>query len=263
MGKIMKMSRRIMLVLILLLTSFFIAACQKEVVLTAEPTSLPPTDTPLPSATIDWFPRTPTPLREPSPTPVLTETARVPVAEQDLIARDDFSDENLWQTEISPAGTIAYGENMLTLAVAGNKQSLSSLSKHQLPSEFNLEINLDTLMCSAGDQYGLILWNNSQAGTFRLWLDCDGRIKLDRVLPTGVSQLVKWQTGRRLQPGSPANHRLVISAKDGMLEVYVAETLQFAYELHASPEGVLGVIAQTGGKLPMTIRVSDLQVTVP
>ncbi len=257
------MSKKIMLGLFLLLTSCFMAACQKEVAPTALPETPLPTATPIPSATIDWFPRTPTPLREVSPTPLATEPTKVTVSEEDLIALDDFSDETMWQTESSPAGTIAYAKNMLTLAVAGNKQSLTSLSTHKLPADFYLEISLDTLMCSAGDQYGLILWNNSQSGTFRLWLNCDGRIKLERVLPEGISQLVNWQTGRKLQPGSPANHRIAISAKDGLLEVYVAGTLQFSYELHANPEGILGVIAQTAGELPMTIRVSDLQIMKP
>lgn len=262
-GKIRKMFRRVLAVLFLLCAIVFLAACQKEVVPTAEASLPPPTATPIPSATIDWFPKTATPVREASPTPVQSEITRIAVTDEDLIAKDDFSDESLWQIESSDAGTIAYGEKMLTLAVAGGRQILTSLSAHQLPSDFYLEIDLDALMCSAGDQYGLILWNNSQAGTFRLWLNCDGKIKLDRVLPSGVSQLVNWQPGRKLQPGSPANNRLAILAKEGVLEVYVAETLQFSYELHARPEGVLGVIAQTGGELPMTIRVSDLQIMFP
>lgn len=254
------MFKRILLVL--LSACFFLAACQEKVVLTTEPSFPPATATPVPSATFDWFPKTPTPVRDASPTLVLLEITRV-VADEDFFARDDFSDESLWQIESSTAGKIAYGEKMLTLAVAGGRQSLTSLSAHQLPSDFYLEINLDMLMCSTGDQYGLILWNNSQAGTFRLWLNCDGKIKLDRVLPSGISQLVNWQPGRRLQPGSPANNRVAILAKEGLLEVYVAETLQFSYELHARPEGVLGVIAQSGGELPMTIHVSDLQIMIP
>lgn len=239
------------------------AACNPEPEPTAEPTLLPATETSLPTATIDWFPRTPTPLPVVSTTPEESQLTKPTVNDGVIIAQDDFSDESLWQTSSGAEGTVAYAEKSLTFAVAANKQSLTSLSKHELPSDFYLEVNLDTLMCSPSDQYGLILWNNSQSGTFRLWLNCEGKIKLERVLPTGTSQLVSWQTGRKLMPGSPATHRLVVWSKEGLLEVYLEDTLQFSHTLHTKPEGVLGVIAQTGGDLPMTIRVSELKIMLP
>lgn len=249
-----------MLVGLLLISAI---ACQAQPESTPQATATVSEPTLEPTATIDWFPRTPTPLPAASPTPMAVVVTKPVVSDEDVIAQDDFSDETLWQISSGTAGTIAYGENELTLAVGGGKQSLSSLSKHNLPTDYYLEVNLDTLMCSDGDQYGLILWNNSQSGTFRLWLNCEGMVKLDRVLPSGTSQLVTWQSGRKLQPGSPANHRLGVWSKEGTLEIYVEETLQFSYTLHAKPEGVLGVIAQTASDLPMTIRISQLEILVP
>ena len=243
--------------------TLLLSACQPALPETAEPSPTTVSATAEPSPTIDWFPRTPTPLPLASPTAEIVLSTRPSAEDQEVIATDDFSDESLWETSASDAGTVAYAQDGLTLAVAANGATLVSLSEHVLPGDFYLEISLDTLMCSPKDQYGLILWNNSQSGTFRLWLNCEGKIKLDRVLPSGISQLVKWQTGRRLQPGSPAEHRLTLVSKDGTLEVYVEETLQFSYALTSRPEGALGVIAQTSGELPMTLRVSELEILVP
>lgn len=239
-----------------------VSACQAIPESLPEPTSALPTQTIEPTATIDWFPRTPTLPPVLNPTPNTSLPTRSSDAEGLLVA-DDFSDTTYWQTSSTTAGTSAYDANAITLAVNSGKHNLSSLSEHLLPTEFFLEINLDTLMCSPEDQYGLILWNNSQSGTFRLWLNCAGEVKFERVLPTGTSQLVSWQTGRKLQPGSPAFNRIGVWSRQGELEVLINGTSQFTYLLYSEPQGELGVIAQTGGYLPMTIRVSDLEIREP
>jgi len=256
------MLRKYSLWLILVLLGL-VTTCQADPIETPTPTIAPPTPTIEPSPTIDWFPRTATPSPVLSPTSVPSQATRISDAEESLIVSDDFSDTQYWQTQSSDTGTVAYETNALSFATNGGKQTVSSLSEHILPAQFFLEINLDALMCSPEDQYGLVLWNNSQSGTFRLWFNCAGQVKLDRVLPSGTSQLVLWQAGRRLQPGSPAFNRIGVWSRQGELEVFVNDTSQFIYPLYSEPTGRLGVITQTGGDLPMTVRVSDLEISEP
>ena len=246
-----------------LLAITFLAACQSQEVSTPEPSATPAEPTLEPSATIDWFPRTPTPTPQvPVDMQPTQATPATPLPEA-LIAADDFSNQELWQTSTSTAGTIAYETNALSLAVAGGKNTLTSLSSHGLPSNFYLEINLDTQMGSPEDQFGLILWSQSSSGTLRVWFRGSGEVMLDRVLPSGVVRLQEWQAARRFELGSPAHNRIGVRSVNNTLEVYVNQTHQFTYSPLNNLTGPLGVIAQTGGEFPLTIRVSDLQILEP
>lgn len=249
--------------LLLIILVLLLGACGVKETPMPVPTATAVLPTLEPTPTIDWFPRTPTPTTQIPGTPQpVTPTPSNPEP-SDLITGDDFSDPDLWQTSTGPAGTIAYETNALSLAVSGGKNTLTSLSQHELPSEYFLEINLDAQMCSPEDQFGLILWNNSSSGTFRVWFSCSGQVMLDRVLPSGTTVLQKWQSARKFQVGSPAFNRIGIRSVNNTLEVYVNETHQFTYSPMNKLTGTLGVIAQSGGDHALTIRVSDLKILNP
>lgn len=228
-----------------------------------EETATPELPTEEPTATIDWFPRTPTATPNLFPSATVTKTPTATPELLDIIASDDFRDDSLWQTGSSDAGTIAYAKNELSLAVSGGKNSLVSLSSHQLPSDFYLEINLDAQMCSDADQFGIVLWNNSSSGTFRVWFRCDGKVMIDRLISGETTILKKWAPLRRFQPGSPAKNRIGIRSENNSITVYVNETEQFTYSPLNKLTGPLGVIAQSSGNLPLTIHISDLQIQNP
>lgn len=249
--------------LMMLMLVLFLSACQAEATPLPEPSATPALPTPEPSSTIDWFPRTPTPTPEIPVTPQPVEATRSTPLAANLIASDDFSDPQFWQTSSGVPGTVAYETNALSLAVNGGRNTLTSISSHELPSDFFLEINLDAQMCSPEDQFGLILWDNSSSGTFRIWFSCSGQVMMDRVLPSGTTVLQKWMPARKFQIGSPATNRIGVRSQNNSLEVYVSETHQFTYTPLNKLNGALGVIAQSAGNLAMTIRVSDLQIMNP
>lgn len=258
------MQRRLLFqLLISLALVLFVGACGAEETVLPEPSITAALPTNEPSATIDWFPRTPTPTPQIPLTAQPTQPVQATPLAANLIAADDFSDNELWQTNTGDAGTVAYETNALSLAVAGGRNTLTSLSTHELPSDFYLEINLDAQMCSSEDQFGLILWNDSSSGTFRVWFSCAGEVMLDRVLPSGTTVLQKWQAARKFQINSPATNRVGIRSQNNSVEVYVNDTHQFTYSPLNKLNGALGVIAQSGGEHAMTIRVSDLIISNP
>lgn len=228
-----------------------------------EETATPELPTEEPTATIDWFPRTPTATPNLFPSPTATRVSSATPEPLNLLAADDFSDESIWQTSSSEAGTVAYANNALSLAVSGGKNSLVSLSSHELPSDFYLELNLDAQMCSDADQFGLLLWNNSSSGTFRLWFSCDGKVMIDRLISGESTILKRWEPLRRFQPGSPAKNRIGIRSENNSITVFVNDTEQFTYSPLNKLSGPLGVIAQTSGSLPLTVHISNLQIQKP
>ena len=214
-----------------------------------------------PTATIDWFPRTPTP----SPSPFYTPTAVVlqpdrPEGIGDVLIQDDFSDTSLWSTGSSPAGNIVYGNRSLSLAVAGDKSTLTSTSQHSLPSNFFLEVTVNVALCTPGDQYSLLFWWTPEGAAHKLLLSCEGSLRMERLTGNGGQVLQDWEAASRMMPGSPATHKIGILAEGGEVSIYVNDRYQFGVRTQPDYTGGLGVQARAGGETALTIAFSDLVI---
>ena len=225
--------------------------------------TLPATASPESSATIDWFPRTPTATFPTQPGSVPAEITQTPQARGEALFSDDFSDEALWQAQAQSTGNIKVGSGALSVALKGFMGLLVSTSQHDLPASFFLEVMVDVSLCSEGDQYGLLLWQNSVAGTYRLWMNCAGELRLDRQIYASVGVVSDWQQARKFQPGAPASNKIGLLAEAGELKVYINDTFQFSVPIRQDLEGPLGVIAQSAGNGASTILFSDLAVYQP
>jgi hypothetical protein len=214
-----------------------------------------------PSPTIDWFPATATP----TPVPTVAETPKVeffdPTANLGTTLVDDnFSDSSLWKTSKSTSGNVVYGDGNLSLAVAGAKGSLSSLSPYSLPQDFYMEMHASVSLCQYGEQYGLLFWYANGGDTYRLTLTCDGRLRLELLAGNSGVVLQDWTYASKLMPGAPAEQKIGLWAKDGELQVFVNDTFQFMVKTRADREGGLGVYAKAAGDTAMTIGFSQLKV---
>ncbi len=214
-----------------------------------------------PTATIDWFPRTPTPSQTPIITPQVTsQPENLPPGISKELIRDDFSDTNLWTTIESPAGNIAFGNNMLSLAVAGSKGTLVSISKHFLPSDFYMEMTVNVALCSDGDQYGISFWRVGDAESHRLLLTCEGNLRLEKLDSGSGAVLHDWERISRFMPGSPAQHRIGIWASQGEIRIFINGNYQISAKTTKDLSGGLGVNARAGGDNAETIVFSDLVI---
>lgn len=248
---------------LLALTLLVLAACAAPIPETTPTPELEPPPTLLPSPTIDWFPSTPTPTRIATEVGGLpTQISEVPVS-WPLVLADDFSDSGHWQETSSTTGTVAYATNALSLAMPAGKTPLVSISDHVLPGSFYLELTIDTMLCSDADQYGLIVWRNSNSGTYRLWFNCQGEVMADRQLNTNTGRLLNWQIARKLQPGAPASNRIAVWAEEGQLRVFVNGVEQYSLQTRSDLSGALGVIAQGSGSNAATFSISNLVIYAP
>lgn len=219
------------------------------------------TQTEIPTPTIDWFPATPTPTLAPlpSPTPQPTlEDMRTGII--GLLVNDDFSDQDLWTTRQSSVGNIAYGVQNLSLAIASPNTSLTSLSQHDLPEDFYLEITLRPTLCQFPDQIGIIFWQQSEGDYHRVLIDCAGQVRLELIQGGQSFVLQDWQFATNFQPGAPAANRLGLWAANGQFQLYINDTFQFTRSIAANRSGALGVFARTTSGSAMTVRFSDLQI---
>jgi hypothetical protein len=225
-----------------------------------EPTATP-TQTLTPTPTIDWFPATPTPtfIPEPSPTPQPT-LAGSPDGVTELRVRDDFTDQTLWNTPISTSGNVAYGNESLTLAPALKGVYLFSLSQHTISSQFYLELTVQTTLCQANDQYGVVFWRQAEGDYYRLLLNCAGQVRLELVQGGVLVVVHDWESASRIQPGAPATNRIGLYASGGVFQLYINDTFQFEEKVANGRSGDLGFFARTVTSSVMTVRISELEI---
>lgn len=251
-------STRVSIVLVMIL---FASACSQVIVEEL------PTATPMeivdaePSPTIDWFPATATPTSQPvigqTPTPITFDpTANL----GEMLVEDDFSDPTLWKTSKSTAGNVVYGEGNLSLAVAGNKSSLNSLSPYALPQDFYLEMSVRVSLCQYGDQYGMLFWHINSGDSYRLSLTCDGRLRLELLAGNSGVVLQDWTYASKMMPGAPAEHLIGLWVKEGEIQVFINGTYQFSLKTRSDRAGGLGVFARAAGDTAMTVGFSGLKV---
>lgn len=256
-------SSKTIIVLMLLTVLLSLSGCD---FLPAEATITPTltatqTTTPTPTATIDWFPATSTPtmppLPSPTPQPTLEDQREGVIA---LLVDDDFTDESLWVTRESQAGNIAFGVQNLTLALASPDTSLASLSQHNLPEDFYLEMTVQTTLCQPADQVGVHFWQQSESDYHRLLIDCSGQFRLELIQGGQSFVLYNWESAQSIQPGAPATNRLGLWVSRGEFQLYINDVFQFTRRIATNHSGGLGVFARTISGSAMTVRFSDLQI---
>lgn len=252
---------RATITLMLLSILLIFAGCD----LLTPPQPLPPTatstQTPLPSPTFDWFPATPTPtlIAIPSPTPQPTlEGSLSGITE--IRVDDDFSDEGLWETPQGQSGNVAFGTQNLSLAVARPDATLTSLSQHLLPSDFYLELTVQTSLCEPLDQFGIVFWQVANTDFYRLMVNCAGQYRLELIQGGQNFVLHDWEAAAQMALAAPATNRLALWVRDGQLQFYINDVFQFEERIAQDRNGTLGVFARTVLGPAMTVRFSDLQI---
>lgn len=233
--------------------------------LVPSPTPVPPTATATqtftPTPTIDWFPATPTPtliaVSSPTPQPTL-EAQREGITA--LLVDDDFTDDRLWTTPQGPSGNVAFGTDNLSLAVATAETSLSSISQHDLPANFYLEMTIQTSLCQPQDEAGLIFGRQSTDDFYRLLINCAGEIRFE--LFQGGQRIVlrDWEDATRMQLGLAATNRLGLWVYQGEFQLFINDAFQFSEGIARDRSGGLGVFARTVSGSAMTVKFSDLQI---
>ncbi len=223
--------------------------------------TFPPTQTPTSTPTPIWFPATPTPtsVANNTPTPQPTfESQREGIAS--LLIDDDFSDRSLWQTLESSSGNVAFGTGNLTLAVSQQDTSLTSISQHDVPENFYLEITNQISLCQPSDQIGILFLYSGMGDTYRLLMTCDGQYRLELIQGGQRIGIRDWENASQMSLNMPASNRIGLWLHEGRLQFFLNDVFQFEERIAQNRPGGLGLFARTIEGNAMTIRFSDLQI---
>lgn len=240
---------------IFLIIAFLIGCAPADATL---PTAtLSPSETPLPSATVIWFP--------PSATPTLqagfatqTATPQMNPGIGDITLTDDFSDAEVWDVAASDQGSAAISRNRLTIVVQSGVY-LASM-RHELVTEnFYAEIAVQTHLCRGEDNYGLLV--RAQGTSFyRFVLSCNGLVHVERI-KNGTKLIIFEAVPSGDAPlGAPGQVRIGLWAVGAEMRLFLNDRFQFSVSDPSFPSGGFGVFARSAGETPVTVTFSELTV---
>ncbi|MBI2331524.1 MAG: hypothetical protein HYU84_05060 [Chloroflexi bacterium] len=224
--------------------------------LLATNTPMPATETPLPTATIIWFPpsATPTPqlLSTKAPTPEMR-----PGLSDELIT-DDFSDPLDWDVVTSDEASAVMQDNRLSLAVQ-SQVYMTSLRHDTLIDDYYAEISAQPSLCKGEDSYGVLIRANG-GSYYRFALACDGTVRAERVNNSVRLALQKPTPSGDVPPGAPGNVRIGVWAVGSEMRLFLNGRYQFSINDPSFPIGTIGVFVRSAGETAAVVSFSDLVI---
>lgn len=237
-------------------------------VLSAAGCSAPPASSPVPAdtmepvspptATIDWFPTTPTPT--PTLAPTLEPTSDMRPGLGKAIYEDDFSDRSRWVTAVTYDGSIAYGVNEITLAISKPQRTLQTQPQNLQLDDFYLKITANPSLCSENDVYGILFRVNSPYDYYRLLVSCAGKVRIERVQRGAASPLQDWVFAGKIPPGAPLIVNLGLWVSGSSIRLFAEDFFLFEVEDNNFTSGGIGLYARSGGTTPLTVSFRSLSV---
>jgi hypothetical protein len=236
------------------LLTFLLTACSaltRPTLGTATP--LPPTPTPVLSPTVVWFPPTDTPT--PSASTLATATPNLLPGLGDILYTEDFTDPKNW----SNLGTDSVRDRQLTLAASNGVYQIS-LHQKLFVSDFYAEITAHLSLCRGADEYGLLVRAAGLASYYRFTLDCNGKVKADRIVNSARVPLQTPFTTLDAPRGGPSEVTIAVWAVGREMRFFLNGHYQFTANDPVMPNGTLGVFVRASDDSPITISFSDLIV---
>jgi len=221
-----------------------------------------PTRTPVPTepptATIEWFPPTATPVILPTLEPSVTPDSRAGIGS--LILEEDFSDPKNWALTNSETRSAAIANGHLTLALSGGKDTLYSLRFSPVLGNFYLELLAQPNLCSGMDEYGIMLRTTGDLNHFRYGISCNGQAHVDRIYKGAARAFATWEKFGILPGVAPSTVRLSVRAKGSDMSFFANDQLLFTVKDTLFYQGTLGLYVRTDGSSPISVNFSDLQI---
>jgi len=216
------------------------------------------TSTPVLTATTVWFPPTVAPTLFVAPT--VQPTVNLLEEVGSLTLSDNFTDTALWQVGEKPSGSVEYSSDRLTIAIQQPQGILFSFRPSPILQDAYVEITTSISLCIGDDSYGMLFRASSIQDFYRLLINCNGLIRLERVRNGVVNVLTDWTSSSQLSAGAPLTLKLGVWMHGTTFRVFIHNAFQFEANDDAFSSGWLGVFARSAGNTSVTVNFSDLQV---
>ena len=245
----------------LLFAIFILSSCSTT--LFESPTVLPsqtPTQTlipMMPTATIDWFPVTATPIIQATPTSI--QATPTSVISGNLILEDQFNQTSFWNTATTDLASSSIENNKLILSVNQPAQITSMRNQPSLDN-FRMDIQLTAKICGTGGSYGIIFRSANLNNLYKLVINCDKTIEIQRILNGNINHIMEPIYNPVIPTNLSEKAQISIIADGTNLDVYINHLKMISISDKYHTYGTIGFFAQATGDQPMTANFSNLQI---
>jgi hypothetical protein len=216
------------------------------------------TVTPAPTATVEWFPPTPTEVVLPTSQPSPTQQVSMKLGE--VIFRDEFQISDGWTVPQTENGNINIGGGEANIIV--NTPGAFLVGTREKPdfTDFYVEITASPILCSGQDEYGFLFRLSGREKYYRFAMTCSGEVRLDRIIPGSGAILYPWTRSASVPAGAPSVSTIAVLAQADQLHIFVNGNLQTSVTDQQLRIGSFGIFARSVGDSAITISFSDLVV---
>ena len=220
------------------------------------PTAIPPSDTPSPSPTIDWFPASPTALVQALATKSIFPEIQPSFGR--ILLTDNFENPDAWSLASSDQASVDIKDNQIILGVQSGTYVVT-LRDDRVFSDFYAEIKAKPILCRDGDEYGLLVRGTAVAH-YRFVLACNGLVRADRASVEERHILQDYVLSGDVPPGAPGEVHIGVWAVGDEMQLFLNDRFQFTIQDANYRGGLLGVFVRADGDTPATVAFSDLTV---
>lgn len=213
--------------------------------------------------TVVWFP--PTATSTPFPTPIVSPTLDYHPDLGNIILRDDFSAGDIWDLGRTSSGSIALGNNELTITLSSVRAYVFTVRAEPVLDDFYLEITASPTLCRGEDEYGILIRFSTPEDFYRFSLSCDGRTRLDKIINGKASSPQPWISIGAIPSGAPSISRLAVWANGKDMRFFINDIFLFSaidstIKSSESPlaRGRIGLFVRSASDMAVTVNFSDL-----
>lgn len=165
----------------------------------------------------------PTVIPTPSVTPAATATSSADLRSGvgELVFDARFATGEGWIVGSDTGGGASLSNGSLVLAVSLPEASRFVLAPTPPQADFLVEAGLRASLCSAADEIGLLFRVNPRGDYYRFTLDCQGKVRVTRVVGTSAVLLAGPTDAPGAIPGSPAENRLAVLGRGDTFSLLV------------------------------------------
>lgn len=244
--------------LLILGLTLLLSACGEASISDEKAAEVTATPQPSPTASVIWFPPTSTPTL--FPTRMITPTPSRKTDVGDIIFSDSLASQTAWETFRTTQGSIAFGNDQLSIAIAEPKAILTTLRSEPSFGDFYASVTANANLCKDQDSYGIVVRADSSYNAYRFTANCSGSVRMERVRNGQVLAVQDWTRSGQVFPGSPMQIRLGVWAVGKEMRFFINDVYQFSVTDPVWSSGKIGVFARSGGDTPVTISFTDLEV---
>lgn len=247
--------RRARIFLRMVICGILLSGCVNS---TLTPSPTPADDRPTPTHTPTFAIPTIVPSETLTPSPVPSGTPDPEAGLGEAILLDDFSENLGWELSEDGTGATSIHQGRMIISLHEPKRLRYVLAPAQPLIDFYLEVEVRPEICQPDDEFGVLFRVNAQLEYYRFAINCDGQMRMSRILQNDSRALTPLSITPSISPGPKANTKLAIRAYGDQFRMWINGIEALTLRDVSLQSGLVGFFVRTGRGNQATVSFDNL-----